>query len=63
VVTTILAILSMQSTTEQLGAKPTDLLLARGQGTAPHYRLWKWESNWKMVSAGELVLLTCSGWV
>lgn len=57
VVTTILAALSMQ-----LSAKPTDLvLLAQGEESAPHCRLWKWESNCKVTLAGELVLLKLSG--
>lgn len=60
VVTTILATLSTQTTTEQLCAKPTDLVV-KGQESAPHYRLWKWESNCKVNSAGELVLLKCTG--
>lgn len=50
----------MQTTTEQLCAKPTDLVV-KGQESAPHYRLWKWESNCKVNSAGELVLLKCTG--
>lgn len=36
VVATIMAALSMQTTTEQLSAKPTDLVLAKGQESAPH---------------------------
>lgn len=61
VVTTIVAALSMQTPTEQRSAKPADLVFAEGQGSGPPYRLWKCESNWRVNSAGQLVLLKCFG--